>query len=107
MPINESYVGHTDLLETVLLDNPKKGIQYRLTISEFRDVTYIGIREWYEGFEGDYLPSKNGVTLPYTLHTTSRLYTALKDILSDAEVLDAVIQEAQSDGNSGTDEDME
>jgi len=46
-------------------------------------------------FEGGYAPTNNGVTMPYELHTTSRLFNALSDILSDAEVLDAVIKEAK------------
>ena len=92
---NDRYEEHTDLIETVILENDAKGIQYRFTISEFRDVTYIGIREWYQDFDGEFAPSNNGMTLPYSLHTTSRLYGALTSILSDAEVLDAVIQEAK------------
>jgi hypothetical protein len=93
MSDNDSYKGFTDLVESVILENEAKGIQYRFTISSFRDKTYIGIREWYMNFEGDYAPSKNGVTLPYSLHTTSRLYKALHNILSAAEVLDEVKQE--------------
>jgi len=46
-------------------------------------------------FEGEYAPSNNGVTLPYNLHVTSRLYKSFTGMLSDAEVLDQVIQEAK------------
>jgi hypothetical protein len=91
---NEALQGHTDLVESVILENDTKDIQYRFTISEFRGVHYISIREWYLDFEGEYSPSKNGVTLPYSLHTTTRLYKALTGILSDAEVLDEVILKA-------------
>lgn len=69
------------------MENTKKGIQYRFTISEFRDNLYIGIREWYQSFEGDFAPTNNGVTMPYELHTTARLYSALSEVLSEAEVL--------------------
>lgn len=84
------------MIETIILENPDKGIQYRFTISEFRDKTYIGIREWYLDWEGDYAPTNNGLTLPYSLHTTARLYSAFTEILSDAEVLDEVIKESKS-----------
>lgn len=60
----------------------------------FRDKHYISIREYYLDFEGEFSPSKNGVTLPYSLHTTSRLFKAFADILSDAEVLHEVISRA-------------
>lgn len=43
-------------------------------------------------FDGDFAPTNNGVTMPYELHTTSRLYSALADILSNAEVLAEVIK---------------
>lgn len=91
--MSESFKGHDDIIEVIILDNPAKGIQYRLTISDFRDKTYIGIREWYQDFEGGYAATNNGVTLPYNLHTTARLYSALSDVLSKAEVLDQVIEE--------------
>jgi len=57
---------------------------------------YVGIREWYVDFEGEFAPTNNGVTLPYELHTTSRLYQAFTDILSDAEVLKETIEEARN-----------
>jgi hypothetical protein len=96
MSNSESYAGFTDLKESIILENEAKGIQYRFTISSFRDKKYIGIREWYMDFEGEYAPSKNGVTMPYSLHTTSRLYGALVSVLSEAEVLTEVKQEAAS-----------
>ena len=93
---NEKLLGHTDLVDSIILDNPAKGIQYRFTISEFRGRSYIGIREWYLDFEGEYAPTNNGVTMPYEMHTTSRLYGALADILSNAEILAEVIEESKN-----------
>ena len=90
MADNESFLGHTDLVDEILIVNQDKGIQYRFTISEFRGKNYIGIREWYQDFEGDFAPSNNGVTLPYDLQTTSRLFSALANVLSKAEVLEEV-----------------
>lgn len=96
MATNGSYVGHTDLLNVVILDNPAKGIQYRLTISEFREVLYIGAREWYADFDGTFAPSSNGFTMPYTLHSASALYHALASLLSSAETLQEVQQQTPS-----------
>mgnify|MGYP006143746255 FL=1 len=107
MSDNDSYKGFTDVAEHIIIENEAKGIQYRFTISTFRDKTYMGIREWYMNFEGEYAPSKNGVTLPYSLHTTSRLYNALKSTLSTAEVLDEVIEEVRNATNSQTVEILE
>jgi hypothetical protein len=94
MSDSESYDGFTDLENSIILENKAKGIQYRFTISSFRGKDYIGIREWYMDFEGEYAPSKNGITMPYNLHTTSRLYSSLADVLSKAEVLEEVKKEA-------------
>lgn len=93
---NNQLEDHDDLLEVVLLDNVEKGIQYRMTVSEFRGKLYIGIREWYEGWEGELLPSRNGMTLPYSLHTSARLFSGLKGLLSEAEVLQDVLEEVKN-----------
>lgn len=80
----------SDLLSVVLFDDIEKGKQYRLSISEFRRVNYLSIREWYLSFDGSFAPTTNGVTVPYTLHTASRMFNALKVLLSDAETLETV-----------------
>ena len=87
MATNDIYVGHTDLLDVVILDNPAKGVQYRLTISEFRESLYIGVREWYASFDNCFAPSNNGFSMPYNLHSSAALYHALTAILTQAETL--------------------
>jgi len=89
------------------MENENKETQYRFTITEFRDVYYLGIREWYLDFEGEYAPSNNGVTIPYSIHATSRLYAALVSLISDAEILTEVLaalptQETSDETISGT-----
>ena len=79
-----------DLLSVTLFDNPDKGIQYRLTISQFYDTTYLSVREFYQEYDGSFAPTKNGLHIPYTLHTTSRLYDGLSILLSQAETLEEV-----------------
>ena len=69
-----------------------KGIQYRFTISEFRNNNYIGVRHWIQDYEGDFIPTKNGFTMPYTLHTTSGLLKSLMAVLAKAEVLNEVLK---------------
>lgn len=79
-----------DLIDVVIFENPAKDIQYRFSISEFRGVTYLSIREWYKDFEGHFAPSNNGITVPYLLHTCSGLFNAFVTTLSKAEVLTEV-----------------
>ena len=61
-----------DELETVLFEDEDKGVQIRLGVSEFQDVKYLSLRKYYIGFEGEWCPTKEGVTMPYTLDTTTR-----------------------------------
>ena len=79
-----------DLIDVIIFEHPSKEIQYRFTISEFRDVTYLSIREWYKDYLGHFAPSNNGITLPYTLHTCSGLFSALTLLLAEAETLEQV-----------------
>ena len=38
--------------------------QVRLTVNEFRGVDYLHLRKYYLDFEGDFRPSKDGVSMP-------------------------------------------
>jgi hypothetical protein len=80
-----------DLGSKVICDKGDK--QLRLAVSEFRDVLYISLRWWNLSFDEEtYYPTKEGVTMPYTLDTVSRLWDNLVDLLSDAEVLDKLVE---------------
>tara|TARA_Y100001938_G_scaffold134347_1_gene194695 strand:- start:117 stop:413 length:297 start_codon:yes stop_codon:yes gene_type:complete len=82
---NDQLSGHSDLMDVVLLE--KDGVQYRLSVSEFRESKYLSVREWYMDFEEEWKPSKNGFTMPYNLNSTAALYAGLHSLLSKAEVL--------------------
>lgn len=87
---------HTDLIDLVLFERPDKGLQYRLSITEFRGTHYFSIREWYADYEGKFSASTNGVTIPYELAVCSSLLSSLLALLSKAEVTAQVIQELDS-----------
>jgi hypothetical protein len=88
----EEFKGHEELLDEVI--GIHKGNQLRFTVTEFRDVLYLGIRQYYEDFDGEWQPTPNGVTLPYTIDVTARLYHSLKSLLSTAETLEEVQNES-------------
>lgn len=88
--INQDYVGHEDE-QSVLLWTKADGQQLRLTVSEFRGNLYLGIRYWLEGIDGEWFPTKAGFSAPYTIDTVARLFSALVEILSEAEVLQEVL----------------
>lgn len=95
MSANDFEDAHSDLATTVICEH--KGFQVRWTITEFRDVKYFGIRKFYLDFDGEWQATRNGVTLPYTIDTATKLWEGFTEILSEAEVLDKVI-ESKNDG---------
>lgn len=99
----ETLDGHEDVLEVNLLEDELKGVLYKLTITEFRNKNYLSIRQWYLDFEGEYAPTRNGFTVPYTLDTTVALFDSLSELLSDAEVLETVAKHSKVKTDETTD----
>lgn len=91
MHTKDDYDGQDDLLSEVVYENEVKGLQIRLTVSEFRGNYYLGLRKWVVNLEEDWLPTKQGFSWPYKLETTKSLFSALVAILSQAEVLHEVL----------------
>jgi len=65
--------------------NEKDNIQIRLVINTFRGVEYLSLRKYYLDFDEEWLPSKEGISIPLDLDNTQELFTGLVEILSLAE----------------------
>lgn len=91
--VNQNYEGHVDDQSIILWE--KEGEQVRLTVSEFRGNLYMGIRYWLQDITGEWFPTKSGFSFPYTLETTSQLFYAFTQILSESEVLQEVQKRAE------------
>lgn len=63
----------------------KEAEQVRLVINTFRGVEYISLRKYYLNFEEEWLPSKDGITMPLDLDNSRELFVGLVEILSLAE----------------------
>ncbi len=63
----------------------KEAEQVRLVINTFRGVEYISLRKYYLNFEEEWLPSKEGMTMPLDLDNSRELFVGLVEILSLAE----------------------
>ena len=59
--------------------------QVRLTVNEFRGIEYLHLRKYYLDFEGDFKPSKDGVSMPLDFFNSKSLFEGLVEILSLAE----------------------
>jgi hypothetical protein len=93
-----------DLVEKVFWTDYTKGIQYRLCISEFYDKRYFGIRKWVQVYDPDndcdWIPTREGMNMPYELETTAALWNAMTEILSESEVLEAIANAKPSNAPS-------
>jgi hypothetical protein len=66
-------------------EDQEKGTQVRVTINEFREVQYLHIRKYFKDFEGEWVPTKDGISMPLGLTNTLALFLALAEIMSDTE----------------------
>ena len=80
------------LYEKLIFENEEKGFQYRLTVSEFRDVQYIHVRKYFLSYEGDWLPTKEGAAIPATIQNTFALLDGLIEICSYEESIDSIAE---------------
>jgi len=72
--------------ERVIHYDPVKELQVRLTVSDFRGIEYLSLRKYYLDFyTEDWMPSKEGVTMPIDLSNSKELFIGLTEILSLAE----------------------
>lgn len=65
--------------------NQKETEQVRLVINTFRGVEYISLRKYFLDFEEEWLPSKEGITMPLDIDNSRELFVGLVEILSLAE----------------------
>jgi len=69
----------------IISENMDKGEQVRLAVNDFRGVQYFQFRKYFLSYEGDWLPSKEGVSIPLSLDTITLILDGIADICSQAE----------------------
>jgi len=68
----------------------EKGYQIKLVVNDFRDVTYIQLRKYFLSYEGEFVPSKEGVSVPASIENIYGLLDGLLDICAQAEGEDII-----------------
>lgn len=66
-------------------ENMDKGFQVRLVVNDFRGTTYIQLRKYFLAYEGTWVASREGISIPATLENIYGLLDGLFDICSQAE----------------------
>tara|TARA_S200002703_G_C3697198_1_gene214090 strand:- start:299 stop:607 length:309 start_codon:yes stop_codon:yes gene_type:complete len=87
--------GSMELYEEPLYERPihedkEKYTQIRLSVSTFRGIEYLGLRKWYQDFDGEWKPSKEGISMELDFDNSRELFAGLVEILSLAEAKDVL-----------------
>jgi hypothetical protein len=91
----------------ILHENLEKGTQVRLVVSDFRDIEYLHFRRYFLSIDGDWIPSKEGVSMPLTITGVTELCEGIAHILSNTEfsnIIEEVNARKQASGVSRSSE---
>jgi len=78
------------LYERLIEENIEKGFQVKLVVNDFRDITYVQFRKYFLSYEGEWLPSKEGISIPASIENIHQLLYGLLDICAKAEGEDVI-----------------
>lgn len=73
------------LYERLIEENLDKGFQFKLVVNDFRGITYIQLRKYFLNYEGEWIPSREGVSIPASIENIHSLLYGLLDICAKAE----------------------
>ena len=73
------------LYSKTIEENMDKGFQVRLAVNDFRDTTYIQLRKYFLSYEGEWVPSREGVSIPASTENIYAILDGLLEICSVAE----------------------
>lgn len=77
--------GTAPIYEKIVHEDTVKLIQLRLVVNEFREKEYVHIRKYYMDYEGEWLPSKEGISFPLDFSNLYNLLAGISDITTEAE----------------------
>jgi hypothetical protein len=86
--------------EKLIYENQDKFYQLKLTVSEFREKYYVNIRKYFQSYEGDFVPSREGVSMEASMENIYALLDGLFDIVSQGEAHEIVERYSQKLKNS-------
>ena len=69
----------------IIEENLEKGFQVRLVVNQFKDIVYIQLRKYFLSYEGNWVPSREGVSIPASIDNIYNMVDGLLEICSVAE----------------------
>ena len=82
----DSNIQYNKLIE----ENLEKGYQVHLVVNDFRETTYIQLRKYFLSYEGEWIASREGVSIPASTENIYAILDGLFDICSRAEGEDII-----------------
>ncbi len=74
-----------ELYEKIIYENEPKAYQLKLVVNEFRGVQYVHIRKYFLSYEGEYIASREGVSMEASMHNILSLLDGLIELCSKEE----------------------
>jgi hypothetical protein len=87
------------LYERLIEENMDKGYQIKLVVNEFKEVIYIQLRKYFLSYEGEWIPSREGISVPASIENIHSMLYGLLEICSKAEGRDIITHFAQELNN--------
>ena len=82
----------TEFYEKIIHQNDDKFFQVKLVVGEFRGKQYVHIRKHFLSYEGDYIPSREGVSMEASIDNILSLLDGLMEICSKEESNDTILK---------------
>lgn len=80
------------LYEKLIYSNEDKFYQLRLTCTEFRDKYYVNVRKYFQTYEGDFQPSREGVSMEASISNILALLDGLIELVSKEEAAETILK---------------
>ena len=81
MSVEDGSIVYSKVIE----ENMDKGFQIRLVVSEFREETYLQFRKYFLSYEGEWVPSKDGVSMIISFENVYSIIDGMFDICANSE----------------------
>lgn len=85
---NESPV----MYEKLIYENEPKAYQVKLVVNQFREVYYVHIRKYFLSYEGEYIPSREGISMEASMHNILSLLDGMVELASKEEARQSIIK---------------
>jgi hypothetical protein len=76
--------------EKLIYENEAKGYQLKLVVNEFRGTQYVHLRKYFLSYEGEYVASREGVSMEASMDNILSLLDGLMEICSYEENKDTI-----------------